>query len=147
MTEQQMLDTERVGNPAANQTPLQVTPPSQWRNRGDLVELPSGPVVRLRRMSLGACLLRGEVPNALASYAKDVMTGGKAAEDLKKSDAMKGIEFMAWICKYALLEPRLYDGTDSPPDECITLSDLTDVDQAFIARHAQGETLDLSNFR
>jgi hypothetical protein len=124
-----------------------VTPPSQWRNRGDLVELPSGPVVRLRRMSLGACLLRGEVPNALASYAKDVMTGGKAAEDVKKSDAMKGIEFMAWICKYALLEPRLYEGDSPIPDDGISLTDLTDIDQAYIARYAQGETLALSNFR
>ena len=137
MTEQQTLD----------QPQKQVTPPAQWRNRGDLVELPSGPVVRLRRMSLGACLLRGEVPNALASYAKDVMTGGKALEDAKKGDALKGIEFMAWLCSYALLEPRLYQGSDSPPDDCVTLADLTDVDQAFIARYAQGETLDLSNFR
>lgn len=147
MTEQQTLDAERAGMPAVSQPPLQVTPPSQWRNRGELVELPCGAVVRLRSISLGACLLRGEVPNALASYAKDMMTGGKALEDAKRGDALKSIEFMAWLCSYALLEPRLYQGNDAPPDDCITLSDLTDVDQAFIARYAQGETLDLSNFR
>ena len=71
----------------------------------------------------------------------------RAAQDAKKGDALKGIEFMAWLCSYALLEPRLYQGSDSPPDDCVTLADLTDVDQAFIARYAQGETLDLSNFR
>jgi len=128
---------------------LKVTTPTQWSTRrGEIVELPSGNVARLRTISLSMCLFGGTVPNHLSGAIKDLVEEGReAVEKLAESDLKKAVEVQSWLIEQAMLEPRIHTGDDSMGPDEIEHGDLTDEDRSFVCSFAIRGVAMLEPFR
>ena len=128
---------------------LRVTPPEQWSTRkGEIVELPSGNVARLRTISLSVCLFNGSVPNHLAAIVKDVIEGGQeAVEQASRSDIKATLGMQSWLIEQVMMEPQIHVGEGPPGEGEIEHGDLTDEDRGFITSYAIRGTAILEPFR
>lgn len=148
-------------------SPTEVTPADDWFKGvdGQLVELPSGRVVRVRMPGMQAFLRANLIPNELLPIVMASVdpTDPKAANDddlkalqrdpkmlIKLSDAMDD------IFRYCVTEPQfqpLPSNADGDPDETlkeqgVLYVDLVDLeDKTYIFNIAVGGTRDLEQFR
>jgi len=128
---------------------LKVTPPASWSTRrGEIMELPSGNVARLRTISLSVCLFAGNVPNQLSALVKDVVEEGQAAVTrAAEQDLMPALEMQSWIVEQAMLDPKIHVGDGPPADGEIEHGDLTDEDRSFVSAYALRGAAALEPFR
>lgn len=104
---------------------LKVTSGAEWR-AGELVELPSGKVARLRKPDVLALISEnGEVPDGLSQF----MFG-----DSKDADMAEALPAMApllnRVTRAAFIEPRIVD--EPSKDDEISLEDVAMADKLFI---------------
>jgi hypothetical protein len=114
---------------------------SQKASEGELVTLPSGAVVKLRKPSLTGLLKKGLVPAHLLSVAM----GSGEDKKLTADDLKKGVELTDFILMEAFVEPKLV--RENPTEDEICLDDLTDEDRFHVQAYAQGGASDLNSFR
>lgn len=132
-----------------NTKPLQITSASDFRKKsrkelveGELVELPSGNVVRLARPSLANMIKDGRIPSSLIPAAMGTVQGAtpQNAQELKKS-----IEVIDSVLIHSFVEPKLVK--ENPSDDEIELADLSDNDRAAAFSYVQGGVALLKKFR
>lgn len=87
-----------------------VTDVADWRSQrrsGELYELPSGMVVRLRRTHILDLAEQGKIPDGLAGLAAELVGAGLSRMTL---DAMRHyIDVVNLVVKAAILEPAIGD--------------------------------------
>lgn len=116
---------------------LVVTSGREWRRlreKGQLVELASGFVVRLRPVSIGELVLEGMIPNTLIPQVNRMMGVAPTTEDTDETLFERGkswLQILKIVCTAAMMQPKI---VDDPQDEYeISFYDLTsrDRDQIF----------------
>lgn len=137
-----------VEKPSIAETPLNVSSPEeikQWKNKaekGEVLELPSGLKVRIKRPKLAVMMKSGIIPQDLLNISLDV-TSGKATSN--PADLQKAIQVMEIILMNSFVEPRLVE--KEPKEGEITVNDLTDDDRAFAFAYVQSGRSGLGRFR
>lgn len=132
---------------------LQVTSGEEWRRpreKGISVELPSGNVARLRRVSLMTFIRQGKIPKPLAGLVHKMITGPKkqrVAKLLNNLDDVKAFATMVEaICTEAFVMPRI--GEEPLSEGEISIDDVDSDDQMFVFNWTQGgEVKDLEDSR
>lgn len=113
------------------------------QEHGDVVELVTGNVFRLRRPNLGSLVSNGAVPSNLAQSAINVERDNGSEKDLKNY-----LELQRLVTKLALVEPRISESEHPNYDAGeIALSDLTDEEIQEIYMYVQGGDDILRRFR
>lgn len=146
------------------------------RRKGMYVELPSGLVVRARRVELKTFLERGDVPNPLMEIVAEAIEQGDKSkpEDMIGTDEGK-LNFDMIHDMYAMVEnvviacvvePKVHplptviddDGEpvekpteeqieDAKDDDLVYIDEVEDEDKMFLFQWVQGGTSDLATFR
>lgn len=117
-------------------TELVVTPASQWKRPGELHQLPSGKIVKLRRTSPISIIMRaGNVPDSLAQIAMDAINGGgkngAKTVEFKKSDLGMIADLMDTVNKAVFMEPEIVDNPDYERGQ-IAISDVDENDKIWV---------------
>ena len=113
---------------------------SEKREKGELVKLPSGVVVKLTTPSLFVMVKSGKIPSDMLQASVRIQQGRPEKNDMK--DSIKMFEKLAIA---SFMKPRMVE-LDPKEDE-ITPDDLTDEDKLFIFYRTQGEAKGLNRFR
>jgi hypothetical protein len=128
---------------------LKVTPvsefkkKSQTREEGELVRLPSGFVVRLRRPNLIPLLKQGVIPAELFEVITK-QSGGDFSPKTTK-EIQDGIEAVDTILIAAFIEPKLV--RENPNEDEISLDNLDDEDRGAAYIYVQQGVKDFKFFR
>lgn len=119
----------------------------QARERGEVVRLPSGNVVRLRAVALDAMILAGDLPDLLTPIAaKSLWTEANETEIGNSLSLAKGYaELVHRIIPLAMMDPRVVDNPTA--DDEITLADLDFGDKVAIFQIATQPAEVLARFR
>lgn len=140
-------------------TELQVTSPSAWKTpeaAGDLLELPSGNVVRCIRPGMQGFIEIGIVPNPLLPIVDQslkehkLMTVDEIIDD--QSTLLAAAEFTDNVVMHCVTSPKIYPTPDVEKDEPweegrLYLSQVTEEDKVFIFQFSVGGTRSVQRFR
>lgn len=135
---------------------------AQWKKKsqGDLIDLPSGLTIRLKRVGLQALMATGQMPNSLLAISQKAVsrgTGnqGPSPEELAKltEDPKQLIEMMNFfdrmVC-FVAAEPEIHlvpkEGVDRD-DNLVYVDEVGEEDKMFIFQVVTGGTTDLEEFR
>jgi len=126
-----------------------ITSAKSWRS-AQVVELPSGNVARLRKVSVTAMLAFGRVPNALLSMAQEFTTQGvdvgEATQDQEKFGDF--VRFTHFVAEQAFVEPKINLNPEAElADDEISILDLDDADLLFVLHWSQGDVKQIAPFR
>lgn len=134
------------------------TPASAWKKRPEVVTLPSGNRMKIRRANLQTFLVQGIIPNTLMTVVQSSIAQGSTKgvdEELQAvlNDPTKLAELMQLmdsVAIYCALEPRILpkpEDESSRSDEELYVDELDEADKTFIFNAAVGGTTDLEQFR
>jgi hypothetical protein len=128
--------------------PLKISTPNEikeWKKKtegGEILELPSGLIVRIKRPKLAVMMKNGIIPSDLLNMSLDVTTGKTSSNP---ADIQKAIQVMEIILMNSFIEPRLVEKIAGEGE--IALEDLTDDDRAFAFAFVQSGRTGLERFR
>jgi hypothetical protein len=125
-----------------------ITTAKEWRylrENGQVVELPSGAVVKLRPISVSELIKTGKIPDELMSFALDI--ANSKDEDATKETIIEGIEVLNIVCQYMILEPKFTSDYDYEGDDLIPLVAMSEADKSFIYAWGVSPTIDFKSFR
>lgn len=134
------------------------TPASAWKKRPQVIALPSGNRMRVKRASLQTFLAQGIIPNSLMAIVQQSIKQGNSAsaEDELKAildDSTKLAELMDLmnaVTVFCAVEPRVLptpaDEADRSDDE-LYVDELDEADKTAIFNAAIGGTAELEPFR
>ena len=135
----------------------QPTSPKAWRRAGDngeLVELPSGNVVRSIRPGLEGFVELGMVPNSLTAIAEDAIHKNKApdprviAQDQVKLE--ETAKFMDEVFVYCVKDPVCAFRPEDPAEhdeDVLYIDDVDMEDKVFLFQFVSGGTRSVQRFR
>lgn len=139
---------------------LEVTPISEWRqNRGELIKLPSGKVIKMiRTMDILLLLKNNLIPNPLSEIFEEMVAKGEPhpnRERMQGDTLLQMAEFIEDNVIKCLVFPKVYPvpkgenrETWQPDDENgVSIADLSWEDKNFIFSVAQGGATDMESFR
>lgn len=140
-----------------NQEPeLRVTSADEWsrlRREGELVELPSGFVARLRPVSIDELLELDQIPDELMAVAMDV-TEKKILEAFQANDAdamaeetEKMVDYLKIVLRNAFLEPKVSGELEPSEPGTISYYDVEEADKRFVVNWARSPQRRLHRFR
>lgn len=112
------------------------------RLEGELVSLPSGMVVKLRRPNLVPLLRANKIPTELFQALIDRESGRLPAT---REDMMRSLDAVDTVLIEAFVEPVMV--ANNPTDEQITPDDLTDEDRGFVYTYIQKGVTENKKFR
>jgi len=131
-----------------------VTSAKVWRtprNQGEVIELPSGKVARIRSVALDSLIAQGEIPDLLSPLASQTLWREMTFEDIAEDGKLaKGyIELINAVLPAAFLEPKIVapEDLDEESDDEITLADLAWVDKTHVFQLVLLPTEALESFR
>lgn len=116
---------------------------AEERKKGEVIALPSGINVRLRRPDLIPLLKEGKISAELVNTLQE-QASGKAPKDLK--EVLKNVEAVEAILLNSFVEPVLTLNTE-PQEGEISIDDLTDEDRGVAYLYAQAGIKDQKFFR
>lgn len=130
------------------------------RKMGQPLLLPSGLVVRARRVEVQAFLMRGDVPNPLMVLVSEALEKGQETnveEMLGLEDGQVDIDKVrdmyelvnALTCEI-VVEPKVHplpDDEEDRDDELLYVDEVDDEDKMFLFQWVQGGTDDVATFR
>lgn len=131
-----------------------ITPASEWKARatGEIVTLPSGTVVRVRRPSLFALARTGSIPNPLAAAVVRFFAVTDETPTTSEQDQIKNYQANAdaytGIAAATVTEPRII--VDRAPDYDageIAPEDLSTADLIWIYRFVEGAVSNDATFQ
>ena len=100
---------------------LKVTPAASWKKaQEEIVELPSGNVVKLIRHNMYVMRKTGQVPD----FARQVMDDADNATGDQKQDTVE------WRVALAFVEPKVVTG--KPKEGELSIDDIEDRDKAMV---------------
>lgn len=119
---------------------LVITPASQWKRPTETHQLPSGKVVKLKRVSPISLIMRaGNIPDSLAHIAMDAINGGgkknSQAAGFGKQDLGMIADLMDSITKSAFADPVIVDNPDYENGQ-IAITDIDDDDKIWVMNWA-----------
>ena len=113
----------------------------EWRKRrstGESMELPSGLVVQVRRVSLLDLVKQGRVPQSLLSMADQVMTASQITLD----KINEGLAVVDLVVKACVIAPQVVDGeVDADDEERISIDELGAEDKLALFNWASPQTV------
>lgn len=123
---------------------LELTPLDEWRVQTWLAKLPSGRVVRLRKLNFLDMVQRGDIPNSLIPAVRRMLEldkdeDTKPAEQTPLADLQEKLGLAAWAARGALVHPRLWDGQDKCPQGAVPIETMTQEDLLAVAAWAMGD--------
>lgn len=118
------------------------TSAKDWKHNFELV-LPSGNVIRLKRVSLVDLIVQGAIPDTLSARAVEMASQTQqkrlSADELRSYEGVVNL-----VVKAAAVEPRV---SDRPGEDTIAVTDLDFVDRVQIFNWANGALNSLRPFR
>lgn len=158
MTASQRNGKQQSGNPAKRDRPTSV---SSWKKQAQspLLTLPSGNVMRVRKIGLQALMKTGIMPNSLMSYADKAVQKGKKQEVtdqdmvaiLQDEKQVKEIAtFMDEVTILCAEEPavhRLPEEGVEKDDDLLYVDEVDEEDKMFLFQVVTGGTTDVETFR
>jgi len=126
----------------------------QARETGEVITLPSGLSVLVRKPSVRKMMTTGQIPSDVASAiqsadAQAAAAGGKISTKLSTQELAKVVEFSTIVARTALVNPKVVaDG--ATPDYAngeIAFDDLDDADVRAIVEYVQGGADENAKFR
>lgn len=147
---------------AAKRTPVKATSVGAWKKQaaGAFVELPSGNVVRIRKIGLQALIAMGVVPNSLMAIMTSALAKGQKKNPVGEQE-MAGLlaneeqvlaigVFMDKVACLLVVEPKIHpvpdDGVDRD-DDLLYVDEIGEEDKMFIFQTVTGGTTDVEQFR
>lgn len=138
-----------------------VTPVAAWKKsaQSPLLTLPSGNVMRVKKIGLQALMKTGKMPNSLMAYADAAVKKGKKQEVTEKQmveilqdeDQVREIaNFMDTVTIICAEEPEVHplpdDGVEKDPD-LLYVDEIDEEDKSFLFQAVMGGTTDVETFR
>lgn len=141
-----------------------ITPISQWKSNtgiGQVIELPSGNFVKLRRtMNLTTLLSSGKIPNPLADIVRGMISTGKTEMNIGELDKDAAMQFAVLVheqIQEIFIKPKVQARPDDwdddehgvwiPDADAMDINMLSFEDQMYAFTWAQGAATDLATFR
>lgn len=118
------------------------------RNKTEMVELPSGEVVELKRPAIDRLIREGHIPADVAVSVQRLQ--GQDSGTLKGKELKDYFEVIDLITIYSIVSPKVKKGelTDAEYDEgFISINDIEENDKVFVMQYVQSGNKDLSKFR
>lgn len=112
-------------------TELTITPVSDWK-QGEVVQLPSGKVARLRKPDvINLILADGHIPDAFMPilFGKDAKPGQPADVEMTPELLQDILPTMNTIIKACFVEPRI---VDTPDDTTLGVNDVAWADKLWV---------------
>lgn len=146
-------------------TASKATKPSsvaQWKKKGqgDLVDLPSGLTIRLKRVGLQALMATGQMPNSLLAISQKAVSRGMGHQGPSETDIAKLTEdpkqlvemmnfFDRMVC-FVAAEPEIHlvpkEGVDRD-ESLVYIDEVGEEDKMYIFSVVTGGTTSLEEFR
>lgn len=121
------------------------------------VELPSGNIIKLKKLGMQSLLASGVIPNSLLGIIQSALTKGRGMEDAALAEMAKDpkqlqdmMNMMDRLIVAVAVEPRIYavpKNSEERDDELIYSDEVNEVDKSFIFQLVSGGTSDLEEFR
>ena len=131
---------------------LNVTSGKAWRRlreEGQLVELPSGFVARLRPVGLIELWKLGKIPDTLTSVVVELLTAQQMETERALKNATENMKNIAAlydvVCTAAFIEPRVVDNPVA--DNEISADDIDQADKEYILSWVNAPAVALRRFR
>lgn len=158
--------------------PTQITDVAEIKRRaqGELLQLPSGVVMRCRRVDLQTFVRQGSVPNALMEIVDEAVNKGKKVnleeavqpENLDNDTLMEMFDLVEEVVTKVVIEPKIhkmptveeleahnaenpdeqiYDLQELKSDDLLYIDEVDAEDKMFLFQWASGGTSDVAQFR
>lgn len=148
-------------------TTKKATSAADWKKKsaGELVELPSGCVMRLRKIGMQTLMSMGIMPNSLMSIVQKGLDKGSGRAGMDEEMALELIsdekkvreigEFMGKMVIAVAMEPKIHplpkmvDGVEveERDDDLVYIDEVVEEDRMFIFQLITGGTTDIESFR
>jgi hypothetical protein len=139
---------------------MEVTAPRAWvsKRRGELVELPSGNVARLRKVEIFEIVATGSIPDSLSALISEVIAAtekGTTPDDQKLQEEFAQTvtveelaQMVARVVPLVFAEPRLVAEPRQPDYDAgeLALEDVDWDDRLFAFNWAMGEVGIVADF-
>lgn len=151
-----------TAKPGSKSTTRKATSASEWKKKsqGQLVELPSGCVMRIRKVGLQTMMQMGIMPNSLISIAQKALDKGSGRPGIDEAQAIELLQdpkkvaeistFMDKMVMFVATEPKVLplpaDGVERDDDE-VYVDDVMEEDKMFIFQLVTGGTSEVESFR
>lgn len=154
------------GNPAkkavAKKTASAPSDVTAFKKRalGIMLPLPSGLVVRAKRVEIQTFILNGNVPNPLMQVVSEALEKGQKADIEKIVGVEEGgidletvremYDLVEAIVIESIQEPKVHPVPEDPEnrdDDLLYVDEVDDEDKMFIYQWASGGTADIEQFR
>jgi hypothetical protein len=132
---------------------LMITPARKWRELredGFTALLPSGNTARLRPVSVAEMVKNGRIPDTLTPVAAEVLANGAPSTETIMRITNEVTDFMQLVTVASFIEPRvvlLKTPEETPPDDAISIWDVSLEDQAYVLQLTGAPTRALISFR
>lgn len=147
------------GNPAKAAEVSDVSAFKQ-RAKGRILPLPSGVVIRAKRVELQTFIMSGNIPNPLMEVVSEALERGQKADVASMVGVDKGevdletvrdmYDMVNRVVIGSFVEPKVHDlpgeGEDRD-DDLLYVDEIDDEDKMFIFQWATGGTDDIATFR
>lgn len=141
-----------------SETTMTTTPVSAWKKRPEIVTLPSGNKMKIKRATLQQFLVQGIIPNSLMAIVQASIQQGTTAsadEELKSvladpSKLAELMQLMDGVTVYCAIEPPVFPKPENEGDrldDLLYVDELDEADKTAIFNAAIGGTTDLEQFR
>lgn len=129
-----------------------VTSASLWRRKreqGEIIELPSGLVARLRAVSLDVMVSQGDIPDLLTPLAAQTLWRDISMDDIAEDAALAQgyTDLINQVVPAAFVEPKVAPAGEEPGDDEIALSDISWQDKTHIFQLVLLPTEAIERFR
>lgn len=141
-------------------TDLQPTSPAAWKAKSSApVVLPSGNVMRIRRIGMQTLIATGKVPNALMGIMKSAVDKGTGMQGVEgelkdlmgDEKALRDLtQFTDDLLVMTSIEPKVYPAPKTEADredDKLYVDEVEEEDKAFLFQLLQGGTADVEQFR
>lgn len=156
-----MTASRRDGKTGSRNPAKQVTSVSTWKKQAQspLLTLPSGNVMRVKKIGLQALMRTGIMPNSLMGYAEKAVQKGKKQEvsevdmlEILKDDK-KVAEIATFMDEVTILcaeEPEVHHLPDEgveKDDNLLYVDEVSEEDKMFLFQAVTGGTTEVETFR
>lgn len=130
------------------------------RRQGEMLSLPSGLVVKAKRVELQTMIMQGSVPNPLMETVSAALEKGQKADISKMVGVDEGkidldmvndmYEMVNAVVMESVIDPKVHpvpDDEGDRDDDLLYVDEFDDTDKMFMFQWASGGTSDLEQFR
>lgn len=114
------------------------------KERGELLTLSSGLVVRVRRPEVSRLISKGLIPANLVQVFLNVQ--GKQTDNMKPEDLEKLLQFQRVVAEYSFVEPVVTESPDYSAGQ-ISIDDIDESDLEDVWAYVNGGLTAVESFR